>query len=200
MRRHIFIFILIMAVSVFLAVSCREEVDKPHEHDFDHGDLVLRVEPLCFTDGCVVTKCRTCEAEHITVLPAYMTHISDEGTIQRVGDHDLTYYRCKLCGELLKTVKEHRVSEDWSYSSTTHWHDMACGCEEHVDETNHFFSDYTETYEDGCYEIRVTTRTCVTCGYETKSAISSPSHEPGEPDDDGIIRCTECGQIIGIED
>ena len=202
-KRNILIFLMAISIIIAALVSCAEEVDQPHIHDFDCGPLILRVEPSCFTDGCEVVKCKNCDAERVTVLPAYMTHIKDSGTIQRVGDHDLTYYRCTMCGELLNTVKEHRVSEDWSYSETTHWHDMLCGCDDHVDETTHFFSAFTEEYEDGCNTVRLTTRTCVTCGYEVKNAVVVPNHTPGEPELIGgslVTRCTVCGRIIEIED
>lgn len=193
---------LALVLLVLLVCSCTEQFEPQHEHDFNCGEEVLRIAPTCFTDGCVVVRCKSCDAENITLLPAPMAHTSDGGTVRRVDGHDVTTYTCTVCNEVISTKTEHHLSQEWSYDLSKHWHEWACGCEGTEDEGSHMYINTTTVYDaTPCSDIRVTHRECVTCGYSYDTAVTTYHHTPGEPELSGglsVTRCPVCGEILGI--
>ena len=192
---------LILIATVLIVCSCKISPET-HEHDFNCGEVTAHVDPTCFTDGYESVRCKYCEAEHITVIPSPQSHTRDKGTRVWVDGHEVTTYRCAVCGEFIETVVEHHLSEDWSSDDMTHWHAYTCGCGGHEDEASHFFGESSVMYGSDCERVRVITRTCMICGHVVVNAVPVISHVPGEPSADGglsVTRCSVCGAVLSVE-
>ena len=194
------VLILLLAISVFFS-SCLIE-PKRHEHDFTGGEVVSHVEPTCLVDGFESVRCKYCEAEEITVLPSPRQHVADKGTISRVAGHDITTYKCSVCGEFLENVVEHRLSDTWTTNDYYHWHDYECGCTGTEDNSPHVWQEQTSYYGTGCERVRLITKTCLVCGHVVTQAFVDYSHVPGTPQQEGTVlvtRCTICDKVLEVE-
>lgn len=163
-----------IAMVCMILSSCTQE--PIHEHDFDCGILVERVEPTCTVDGYEIRMCRGCDAERIERLPSSGEHTKDSGTISVADGHELTTYRCTMCSVVLETVKEHRHSEAWSSNSSSHWKEMLCGCTTSYQKGVHNWNLMEETVETDMggvpVKVRIERRVCRICAYETASTVT----------------------------
>lgn len=186
---------------ILVMTSCRISPET-HEHDFNCGTVTAHVEPTCLIDGFESVRCKYCEVEHITEIPSIRHHTKDGGSVVWVEGHEVTTYRCAVCGEYIETVVEHHISEDWTSDAFNHWHGYTCGCTAHADEAPHFFEETSVIYGNGCERARVITKTCSICGYTTSNALPVIAHVPGTPSEEGglkVTRCTVCGKVLSVE-
>lgn len=198
MRR---IFPALAFIAILFLCCCRISPET-HEHDFNCGTVTARVEPTCFIDGFESVRCRYCEVEQVTVIPSRQGHTRDEGHVVWVDGHEVTTYRCALCGEFIETVVEHHLSDEWTSDDLTHWHAYTCGCGMREDEASHFFEESSVIYGTGCERVRIITRTCTICAHVVTDAYPVIDHTPGEPVAEGgllVTRCTLCGAVLSVE-
>ena len=162
-----FFFVLLIALSIFALVACKDEPE--HEHTRDDGKITAN--PTCIAEGEKTYTCTGCgetKTEAISKTAHTLTFVAKvDETCDANGQK--AHYHCSVCNKdfeddkgtveatSLLIAKHHTFSETWVYDSTHHWHEATC---EHTSEIGN--------YENHTYVSEVTTpATCITTGLTT---------------------------------
>lgn len=185
-----------------------------HTHSWSEWEITK--QPTCTEDGEKTRTCLTsgCPVRTETEVITALGHTYSESTrlvSNNDGTHDVVKTKtCSVCGDIqTETISSgisctyNNIEEVKNADNVVIQEIHSCDCgdsytvsidpkPEHTTHTPDDHGQYRRKPDDCCYE---TYYICGECGVEYGN--KKVGHNPGEPDEFGVIKCTECRNVIG---